>query len=249
MKHTDTPRISRGSKETALAYIGITGVIASAALFFFAPAPGRAVFFPNAAAVYPASFLAFSIVCAYGIFRMARALKIERDIAHIMRESKERLARAVSLSHEGLWDWSEEEKSVFFSERWHEMHSLPPETISTVSDWEGRIHADDIMSVRSAITEHIEGQRRIYGVEYRIRNGNGNYVWLSDRGAYDPMSKRMSGFSRDISSQKHVEEALQSRTEELARAKEATIPRQTRRFLQAPKVFRPAFRDLLSPPP
>lgn len=155
-----------------------------------------------------------------GVERLFRSARTALSIAKIMRDTKERFARAAAGSHEGLWDLDTETGEVFFSETWHAMLGFPPEKVRTVAEWMELIHPNDRVVVSSAVKEHIEGYAASYSVEYRIKKQDGSFVWFSDRGsAHGGM--RIAGFSRDITAQKKVEEALQSRTEELTRLKEA----------------------------
>lgn len=167
-----------------------------------------------------ASLAVSLIFLVSGVERLFRSARTASSIAKIMKDTKERFARAAAGSHEGLWDLDTATGESFFSEAWHAMLGFPPEKIRTVAAWMELVHPNDRIVVSDAIKEHIGGYAASYSVEYRIQTRGGAFIWFSDRGSTDG-GTRIAGFSRDITAQKKVEEALQSRTEELTRLKEA----------------------------
>ncbi len=219
------------------AYAGIMAMVAGVIVVFAQTA--HIVDPENSRALTLAPMFLFTISFFFltlGITRLVRTSSQSGNIAQIMQHRGDRYARAAFGSREGMWDINPKTGDAFFSERWHTMLQLEPETISSVQAWQERIHTDDRESVVQAMTDHENGLQTTYEISYRIKTGNETYLWISDRGSRSEQAPGwIAGFSRDITREKNVEEALQSRTDELSRAKDA-VEREiqnTKKFSQA----------------
>jgi PAS domain S-box-containing protein len=143
-----------------------------------------------------------------------------------LRESEERFALAVAGSDDGIWDWDYETGRGFGSQRAREILGLPPgPDIMPLADWfdayESQLHPDDVPRRRAAIEAHLAGATPSYEGEYRVRNPDGGYRWISVRGlsvrregAAKP--HRMAGSFSDIDARKRAEEALRRSEERYA---------------------------------
>ncbi|SEG67950.1 GGDEF domain-containing protein [Marinobacterium lutimaris] len=127
-------------------------------------------------------------------------------------------------SSDGLWDWNLEDSSLFLSPQWFRIMGYGPHEIEnpTVETWSNAIHPDDVKRVMDAMESHLSGESARYEVKYRLRNRNGNFIWVHDRGLIakrdengEPM--RVVGLVIDITeSQRHAEELLhRARVDEL----------------------------------
>ncbi|WP_349367993.1 EAL domain-containing protein [Salinarimonas sp.] len=143
---------------------------------------------------------------------------LERSQA-LLRESEERLAFALEATNDGLWDWSVETGTVWFSERWATMLGYEADEIAPhVSSWERLVHPDDMPAVEAALTANFEGRVPIYECEHRVRHKDGTWRWILDRGkvvarADDGRPLRMVGTHTDITARKEAER----RAERMAR--------------------------------
>jgi hypothetical protein len=66
-------------------------------------------------------------------------------------------------------------------------------------------------AAQAALVEHLKGRTEDYQIEYRVRHGDGHWVWIEDRGraverAENGRVIRMVGTRRDISASKALEE-------------------------------------------
>ncbi|HUL68487.1 MAG TPA: PAS domain-containing protein [Burkholderiaceae bacterium] len=134
-----------------------------------------------------------------------------------LRESEERFALAVAGSDDGIWDWDYEAGRGFGSQRAREILGLPPgPEIMPLPDWfdafEAQLHPEDIDKRRATIEAHLAGKTDSYEGEYRVRNPDGSYRWISVRGLCvrrgDARPHRMAGSFTDIDARKRAEEAL-----------------------------------------
>lgn len=148
-------------------------------------------------------------------------LSVARDITRRVALEQEQAARDVQLryaltdSTDGLWDWHLPTGDVFFSPQLKRMLGYGPHEMEPRLDtWRSNVHPDDAAWVQRVLTEHLEGVRERYDVEYRLRNRNGHYVWVHDRGRVcdrDAQGQpvRVVGMVENITDRKSAEIALQ----------------------------------------
>ncbi|MBN2252090.1 MAG: PAS domain S-box protein [Kosmotogaceae bacterium] len=132
-----------------------------------------------------------------------------------MRESLSRLTFAVDASGEGIWDWDIESGKVLFSKSWKEMLGFSDEEISDhVSEWEKRIHPEDVKEVKSVLGKCLRGEIPCYEKEYRLLGKNNSTVWILDKGSVVDRDKdgnplRMVGMHTDLTQRRMDEIKLQ----------------------------------------
>lgn len=129
-----------------------------------------------------------------------------------LEDSEARFARALRGANDGLWDWHVDQDRLYVSERWASMLGLSRDSIGESSaSWFGRVHPDDLPDFRHAIDAHLQGQTSSVHHEYRIRQHNGDYLWVLVRGVAEtttPGHLRLAGSQTDISARKDVEQRL-----------------------------------------
>ena len=112
--------------------------------------------------------------------RMADRLKAQQTR---LAKSEERLKLALDGSNDGLWDWHVPSGAVYFSPRFETMLGYAPgELHPHVDTWIEMLHADDKEQVMAVLAEHLEGQSASYQTEHRVRNKDGDWIWILDRG-------------------------------------------------------------------
>ncbi|MED7669560.1 EAL domain-containing protein [Pseudomonas moraviensis subsp. stanleyae] len=136
----------------------------------------------------------------------------ELDAANqALSKSEARLALALKASELGLWDWNLQTDEVHHTQV-QELFGLAPEYVTALlRDLKPRLHPEDVPSLQFALVEHLKGRTEDYQVEYRLRHGDGHWVWIEDRGRAVERSTsgrviRMVGTRRDISAGKSLEE-------------------------------------------
>lgn len=146
-----------------------------------------------------------------------------RNISQRVQAIDELMARdahvrfALNEVSDGLWDWHIPTSEVYFSPQLKRMLGYgPTEMQPTLGSWSDQLHPDDKPLVMKALEDHIQGLRERYEAEYRIRNRNGHYLWMHDRGRVcerdaQGQATRVVGMVRNITDQKAVEAELLSR--------------------------------------
>ena len=140
---------------------------------------------------------------------------LELDAANqALSKSEARLALALKASELGLWDWNLQTDEVHHT-RLKELFGIEPEFITEMlSHLKPRLHPKDLPPLRRALVAHLKGRSEDYQIEYRVRHGDGHWVWIEDRGRAvergpDGRVLRMVGTRRDISASKGLEEQRQ----------------------------------------
>ena len=131
-----------------------------------------------------------------------------------LRESEERYALAARGTNDGLWDWNLENGAIYFSPRWKAMIGHADAEIGARPDeWFGRVHAEDIGRLHAVLNAHFKGGSPHFECEYRLRNANGDYIWMLGRGLAlfngERVATRLTGSQTDISDRKRAEGQLE----------------------------------------
>lgn len=124
---------------------------------------------------------------------------------------------ALNEVSDGLWDWQIPTSEVYFSPQLKRMLGYgPSEMQPSLDSWSEQLHPDDKPLVMKALDDHIQGLRERYEAEYRMKNRNGHFLWVHDRGRVcerdsQGQPTRVVGMVRNITDQKAVEADLLSR--------------------------------------
>jgi PAS domain S-box-containing protein len=148
----------------------------------------------------------------------------ERRQAEVaLRESEERYTLAVEGANDGLWDWNLLNDQTYISPHMRHLLGLEEEAGElTVDGWRGRIHPDDVETVKSRAKAHLDGETTEYTCEYRALRADGTYRWVLDRGTClrdgDGKPYRMAGSLGDITDRKQGELFLRTVVDSLPAA-------------------------------
>ena len=96
-----------------------------------------------------------------------------------LEKSEERYALATEAAMEGLYEWDVVADSLIVSERLNAILALPTDALNAL-EWNERVDPDDREKYSSAMRAHFKEEARYLTCEYRIRNGAGQYIWVSD---------------------------------------------------------------------
>ncbi|MBN2866120.1 MAG: diguanylate cyclase [Thiotrichales bacterium] len=140
--------------------------------------------------------------------------RIQHDQA--LHSRNHRISFALNEASDGLWEWEIDTGKVFFSPQLKKMLGYGPDEMPpTIETWSDNIHPDDLVSVMKHINRHLADEYSHYEDEYRLKNRNGEYLWVHDKGKIcerDASGKpsMMVGMVRNINKTKLLEQQLES---------------------------------------
>ncbi|MBT8438860.1 MAG: response regulator, partial [Gammaproteobacteria bacterium] len=149
---------------------------------------------------------------------LAHALVRSNKVTSELAKSEERWRFALEGAGDGVWDWNIQNSDVNFSMRWKEMLGYTENEIeNSFSEWEKRVHPDDLDSAMEDILRHLEGETAAYTNEHRMMHKDGFWRWILDRGMVtsrtaDGNPLRMIGTHADITDRKKAENKIQRLT-------------------------------------
>nr|MDA3869858.1 PAS domain S-box protein [Gammaproteobacteria bacterium] len=152
----------------------------------------------------------FSILLALLVHAYLRSEKISREL----QGSEERWRFALEGAGEGVWDWDIQTNEVIYSRQWKTVLGYSDDEMQNIySEWQKRIHPDDLQKTLADIEEYIAGNTPAFVNEHRLRHKNGSWVWVLGRGMVISRDKhgkplRMIGTLVDITEQKQTGEKL-----------------------------------------
>ena len=131
-----------------------------------------------------------------------------------LEELSERFQLALEGADVGVWDWNVRTDEVQFDDRWAAMLGYDPSEIAfDLSEWEDRVHPDEIGRVWEALEAHLAGETAHFQCDYRMRTKRGDWRWIRDRGRVverdgdEPV--RAVGIHIDVTDEKARERALE----------------------------------------
>jgi diguanylate cyclase (GGDEF)-like protein/PAS domain S-box-containing protein len=130
-----------------------------------------------------------------------------------LRQDAERFALAVEAANDGLWSWDIRTQEFYVSARWRAVVGLPPRTgTGCREDWLGRVHPDDVVSLKEALDAHLAGRTPVLQHEHRIRHEDGAYRWCLCRALAAPgangRAERLAGSLTDITDRAAAQERI-----------------------------------------
>ncbi len=130
-----------------------------------------------------------------------------------LKKSDERFNLAVSGANTGIWDYQPETGQLYMSPRMKEIFFISPDTeLESIDEWFERIIEFDRDKIKKAFNDYISGETDEFKTDYRIKDLDGGFKWVSTtgKGLFDDKNvcTRIAGSLTDISSQKESEEEL-----------------------------------------
>ncbi len=131
------------------------------------------------------------------------------DADAVLAVATTRLDKALDGGECGLWDWNLSEGHIFWSHSMFEILGLPQKgEFLSYGEVAERIHPEDA-KLDNLIEDLLNGQRKVFDQEFRMRHENGKWVWLRARAALAPgqdeSEPHLVGIVFDITRQKQLD--------------------------------------------
>ncbi|MCG7535060.1 tetratricopeptide repeat protein [Pseudoalteromonas sp. OOF1S-7] len=186
-------------------------------------------------AVLIALVLAFGAVFfLYFWYSKNKQLKIEQLALQQVSDAKERLRLALWGSGDELWDWDLAAGVITRDNRLGNLQLPDAQIGSDLGTLKASVHPQDYARLQEAFNRHCSGESDYYEVSYRVKDKQGNWLWVLDRGKITARDEagnaiRACGTIKDISELKATELALA----ELNKSLEKRVEERTERLQQS----------------
>jgi len=143
-------------------------------------------------------------------------LQIEKDV------TLKKLRHAMNAAHEGMWEWNLKTNKVFFDDVALSMLGYNRDDftgdLEKGSWWMQQVHPDDKPVMEIAFQQYISGETSEYTMEFRLKNKDGGYTWVSSNGmilSYDADGKPevVVGMHQDITEKKSIKDTINNSEE------------------------------------
>jgi PAS domain S-box-containing protein len=149
---------------------------------------------------------------------MREDITARRMAEEAMRQSEERLALALEVTNDGLWDWDCESGRTYFSPHYYAMLGYEPgEFEASYASWLSLVHPDDVQAVEDQVSRHV-ASGEVFEIEFRMKAKSGHWLWIMARGRVVERNEqgrpvRMVGTHVDVTARKNAEYAALSAKE------------------------------------
>ena len=126
----------------------------------------------------------------------------------MLKNNKDRLALAMDVAKEGVWDLNIANNTLDFDSTIYRMAGYEPDEYPGLfEEWEKKVHPDYLDQARADLAFFLSGEDNSYKSKFKFLQKNDNYMWIKARGQiveFDDSDKpiRYIGILTDITSQK-----------------------------------------------
>ncbi len=146
----------------------------------------------------------------------------------LLQTEKWRLSEIIEGTNAGTWEWNIPTGECSVNDRWaaiagYTLDEISPLSIDTV---ENLTHPDDLANIIEILEKHFKRELDYYVCEFRVRNKNGDWVWVLDKGRVatwtdDGRPLLMAGTRMDFTDRKQAEEKLKTAKDQAESANRA----------------------------
>ncbi len=141
--------------------------------------------------------------------------------------SNSRLQSALTNAEMGIWDQKLQSGEIYCDDNWYSILQVVSDgSMGPFAIWKERLHLDDRERVLSAYDDFYKKGDELIQVDYRIRRGDREYIWVQDRLRViernaNGEAVRVMGTMQNISDRKRVEIDLKEAKEKAEVGSEA----------------------------
>lgn len=159
----------------------------------------------------------------YLSWRGRRRERERRENQRALQVSEAKYRQLVENAPEVVYSYSSKSGGVYYSPRVEGILGHTPEHLRNYPNlWHDSIHPNDIPRVEEAIKGATQGHE--FDIEYRIRDKDGNWLWLQDRNIViygEGDETIIEGIASDITDRKAYEDGLRQAKQDAEKANEA----------------------------
>jgi len=132
-----------------------------------------------------------------------------------LKNSEEQLQLALWGANKCMWEWNMITGRFFVYDKWADVLGYNwQEQELPITDGDKYFHPDDLPVLSEALQKYLEGKSPHFSVEARVKNGQGEYIWVFITGKLvfqdnQGRTLRMIGLGQDISHQKSARQKLE----------------------------------------
>ncbi|MCU0757979.1 MAG: PAS domain S-box protein [Steroidobacteraceae bacterium] len=145
----------------------------------------------------------------------SRDVSAEVALEEALGRSRERFRLALECAQIGYYEWDVIGDTLTGLDEWCATRGVPPENGRPGHDarWETLVHPDDLGARRRSFAEHFRGETEFAEIEYRMRAGDGRWLWVFDRAQVTERTPegrphRVAGVCMEIDRRRQAELAL-----------------------------------------
>ncbi|MEP7296262.1 MAG: transporter substrate-binding domain-containing protein [Burkholderiales bacterium] len=146
-----------------------------------------------------------------GVLRTYTDISERKRGERALRESEERLQRALDASRLALWDFDLNSGDIYLSEAWSEMLGGERAVTRTTFDaLTAMVPDEDQGRIAAAMQDALRGVTPSYALEHQVRRPDGQMLWVLSQGRVverdaDGRGRRAVGTNRDVTERKRAE--------------------------------------------
>jgi len=88
-------------------------------------------------------------------------------------------------AQDGFWDWNLPDNSLYLSPHCFRLMGINQDELmgSVLDQWLSVIHPEDKKAAFQTIDDHVKGKTERFKIKYRLKQKQGDYIWVQGRGA------------------------------------------------------------------
>jgi PAS domain S-box-containing protein len=152
-----------------------------------------------------------------------------KETEESLKQAEERWQFALEGAGDGVWEYNFQTGEVYFSPGYKRMLGYNDSNFKNeVFEWTSRIHPEDLYQIELTDKEYETGAITHHEREYRIKNIEGEYIWILDRGmvisrTLDSKPLRLIGTHTNVTQRKLIALSLEQ-SEKQFRSLSENIP-------------------------
>ncbi|HPN38143.1 MAG TPA: PAS domain S-box protein [Melioribacteraceae bacterium] len=117
------------------------------------------------------------------VYGVIKDITEENKIKKQLKEAEERLRFAIEAGNYGVWDMDFETGELFWNESSYNLLGYKNNEIKlTFELWQNSLHPEDLKKMILIFEQISKNSITEFSFEYRIKNKNGDYIWLMSKG-------------------------------------------------------------------